>query len=68
MKDNDADFVAPEAMMSELHQDELALVQQMLAVHGVCEKAGDVATSSLLENYIDDSQRRSWFLFEICRP
>ena len=51
-------------MLSELHEDEKALVLSMRAVHALCDDAGDVATASLLENWIDESQRRSWFLFE----
>jgi starvation-inducible DNA-binding protein len=53
--------------LSELHEDEKALTLSMRAVHALCDDAGDVATASLLENYIDQSQRRSWFLFEITR-
>jgi starvation-inducible DNA-binding protein len=65
--DNDADFVTPEDMLSELHEDEKALVLSMRAAHTLCDDAGDVATASLLENWIDQTQRRSWFLFEITR-
>jgi len=65
--DNDADFVTPADMLSELHEDEKALVLSMRAVHALCDDAGDVATASLLENWIDQTQRRSWFLFEISR-
>jgi len=65
--DNDADFVTPADMLSELHEDEKALVLSMRAVHSLCDDAGDVATASLLENWIDQAQRRSWFLFETTR-
>jgi starvation-inducible DNA-binding protein len=65
--DNDADFVTPKDMLSELHEDEKALVLRMRALHTLCDDAGDVATASLLENFIDQSQRRSWFLFEATR-
>jgi starvation-inducible DNA-binding protein len=65
--DNDADFVTPADMLSELHEDEKALVLSMRAVHTLCDDAGDVATASLLENWIDQTQRRSWFLFETTR-
>ena len=65
--DNDADYVTPADMLSELHEDEKALALRMVAVHTVCDDAGDVATASLLENWIDQSQRRSWFLFESTR-
>lgn len=65
--DNDADFVTPADMLSELHEDEKALALRMLAVHALCDDTNDVATASLLENWIDESQRRSWFLFESTR-
>jgi starvation-inducible DNA-binding protein len=65
--DNDADYVTPEDMLSELHEDEKALVLSMRATHTLCDDAGDVATASLLENWIDQTQRRSWFLFETTR-
>ena len=65
--DNDADYVTPADVLSELHEDEKALVLSMRAVHALCDDAGDVATASLLENWIDETQRRSWFLFETTR-
>ena len=65
--DNDAEYVTPGDMLSELHEDERALVLSMRAVHTLCDDAGDVATASLLENWIDQSERRSWFLFETTR-
>jgi starvation-inducible DNA-binding protein len=65
--DNDAEYVTPADMLSELHENEKALVLSMRAVHALCDDAGDVATASLLENCIDQSQRRSWFLFEATR-
>ncbi len=65
--DNDADFVTPADMLSELHEDEKVLTLSMRAVHTLCDDEGDVATASLLENWIDQSQRRSWFLFEATR-
>jgi starvation-inducible DNA-binding protein len=65
--DNDADYVTPGDMLSELHEDEKAFVLSMRAVHALCDDARDVATASLLENWIDQSQRRSWFLFEATR-
>jgi len=65
--DNDAEFVTPQDMLSELHEDEKALVLSMRGVHTLCDESGDVATASLLENWIDQTQRRSWFLFEITR-
>ena len=65
--DNDADYVTPEDMLSELREDQKALVLSMRAAHTLCDDAGDVATASLLENWIDQGQRRSWFLFETTR-
>jgi len=65
--DNDAEYVTPKDMLSELREDEKALVSSMRAVHTVCDEAGDVATASLLENWIDQGERRVWFLFESTR-
>jgi starvation-inducible DNA-binding protein len=65
--DNDAEFVTPQDMLSELKEDEKALVLRMRAVHALCDDTGDVATASLLENWIDQAQRRIWFLFETSR-
>jgi starvation-inducible DNA-binding protein len=65
--DNDADYVEPADMLSELRGDEKALDLRMRAVHSLCDDAGDVATASLLENWIDQTQRRVWFLFETTR-
>ena len=67
ISDNDADYVTPKDMLSELHENEKALALSMRAAHTLCDDAGDVATASLLENWIDQSQRRSWFLFEMTR-
>ena len=65
--DNDADFVTPQDMLSELHEDEKALVLRMKAAHALCDECGDAASASLLENWIDQTQRRAWFLFETTR-
>ena len=65
--DNDAAFVTPADMLSELREDEKALVLSMRSVHVLCDDAGDVATASALETWIDQAQRRSWFLFEATR-
>jgi starvation-inducible DNA-binding protein len=67
LSDNDADFVTPADMLSELREDERALGRSMRVVHTLCPETGDVATGSLLENWIDQSQRRIWFLFETTR-
>jgi len=65
--DNDADFVAPEDMLSELKEDNLKLTQIMRETHEMCDEHGDVATASMLENWIDEAERRTWFLFEATR-
>jgi starvation-inducible DNA-binding protein len=65
--DNDSDFVDPGDMLAEVREDNKTLVVSMLAVHGLCDDANDVATASLLENWIDEAQRRVWFLFEATR-
>ena len=65
--DNDADFVEPSDMVAELRDDNRDLVARLRAAHAVCEEHGDVATTSLLEGYIDESERRLWFLFETSR-
>jgi starvation-inducible DNA-binding protein len=67
LSDNDADFVDPQDMLSELREDNQALVISMLAAHDLCDDANDVATTSLLEVWIDEAQRRIWFLFEATR-
>ncbi len=65
--DNDAEFVHPQAMIAELRDDNGSLVASMRSLHDVCDKYGDVATASLLENWIDETEKRVWFLFEILR-
>jgi starvation-inducible DNA-binding protein len=65
--DNDADFVTPKDMLSELWEDNKALVRSMRSAHDLCDEAGDVATTSVLENWIDEAQRRAWFLYEMRR-
>jgi starvation-inducible DNA-binding protein len=65
--DNDADYVDPMDMLAELRDDNTALVTSMLAAHDLVEEENDVATASLLEVWIDEAQRRIWFLFEAGR-
>ena len=65
--DNDADFVEPQDMLAELRDDNLRLTSAMRQVHNTCEEYGDVATSSLIENWIDETERRIWFLYEAAR-
>jgi starvation-inducible DNA-binding protein len=62
--DNDADYVAPLDMIAELRDDNAVLTRSIREVHALCDEAGDVATASLLENWIDESEKRVWFLFE----
>jgi starvation-inducible DNA-binding protein len=65
--DNDADYVSPLDMLAELKEDSIQLVSHMRAAHDVCDEHGDVATASLLEVWIDEAEKRTWFLFEASR-
>jgi starvation-inducible DNA-binding protein len=65
--DNDADYVEPQDMLAELRDDNKQLAASLKAVHTVCDEGGDVATASILENLIDETERRVWFLFETTR-
>jgi starvation-inducible DNA-binding protein len=65
--DNDADFVTPSDMLAELREDNKDLVARMREVHDLCNEARDVATASLIENWIDETERRVWFLYEASR-
>ncbi|AEH88850.1 Dps family protein [Mesorhizobium opportunistum] len=65
--DNNADYVDPQGMLAELHGDNKQLVAELRRVHELCDSYSDVATASLIEGWIDESERRSWFLYEICR-
>jgi starvation-inducible DNA-binding protein len=67
IQDNDSEFVHPHEMLAELREDNGSLVANMRALHDTCDEYGDVATASLLENWIDEGERRIWFLFEILR-
>lgn len=67
VSDNDAEYVTPLDMLAELREDSTRLADRMRETHGVCEKHGDVATASLLEVWIDEAERRVWFLFEVTR-
>ncbi|WP_322034123.1 DNA starvation/stationary phase protection protein [Paraburkholderia sp. J76] len=67
LSDNDATFVAPEAMLDELRHDNEALVKYMRELHQLCDDKEDVATASLIENWIDQTEERVWFLFETTR-
>jgi starvation-inducible DNA-binding protein len=65
--DNDADFVTPSDMLAELRDDNKQLAAAMREIHGLCEEHDDVASASLLETWIDEAERRTWFLFEASR-
>jgi starvation-inducible DNA-binding protein len=65
--DNDADFVTPQDMLAELRDDNLTLVSLMKETHELCDGHGDIATASLIENWVDETERRAWFLFECTR-
>jgi starvation-inducible DNA-binding protein len=62
--DNDDEYVAPADMLAQLCDDNVSIARQMHAAHGLCDEHGDVATASLLEVWIDEAERRVWFLFE----
>ncbi|MEJ0041859.1 MAG: DNA starvation/stationary phase protection protein [Rhizomicrobium sp.] len=65
--DNDAEFVTPLDMLAELRDDNRQLVASMREAHVTCEEHGDVATTSLIEVWIDETERRAWFLYEASR-
>jgi starvation-inducible DNA-binding protein len=67
IQDNDDDFVPPLDMLSELVADNKAMIQAMREAHRLADKHEDVATTSLLEQFIDGAERRTWFLFEASR-
>jgi starvation-inducible DNA-binding protein len=67
IEDNDEDFVAPLDMLRELMNDNKALTKSMREAHEVADRHEDVATASILENFIDEAERRTWFLFEASR-
>jgi starvation-inducible DNA-binding protein len=64
IQDNDAEFVIPKDMLAELRDDNKDLAAKMRETHGLCGEHNDVATASLLEVWIDEAERRTWFLFE----
>jgi starvation-inducible DNA-binding protein len=65
LQDNDEAFVAPRDMLVELRDDNLRLTRELRSNHELCEKYNDVATTSLIEVWIDETERRTWFLSEI---
>jgi starvation-inducible DNA-binding protein len=67
IEDNDAQFVTPADMLAELRDDNKDLAARLFEVHELCDEHNDVATASLLEVWIDEAERRTWFLFEATR-
>lgn len=67
IKDNDADYVDPLDMLAELREDNKMLASRLRELHDVCDEHRDIATASLIENWIDETERRTWFLFEASR-
>jgi starvation-inducible DNA-binding protein len=67
LKDNDEELVTPENMLSELCADNQRLTRFLRSTHELCERHNDVATASLIETWIDQTERRTWFLAEITR-
>ena len=65
--DNDAEYVEPLDMLAELAEDNKTLAARLREAHNVCEENRDVATTSLIEVWIDETERRAWFLFESTR-
>ncbi len=65
--DNDAGYVDAQDMLAELREDNQTCIKAMRQVHEICDEHGDVATASLLENYIDEAEKRVWFLYEAGR-
>ena len=66
--DNDADYVTANDMLSELREDNQQLVRGLREAHDVCDESNDVASASLIEIWIDEAEKRIWFLFEASRP
>jgi starvation-inducible DNA-binding protein len=64
VKDNDAEYVEPQDMLAELREDNQQLAARLREVHDVVDERRDIATASLIENWIDETERRTWFLFE----
>jgi starvation-inducible DNA-binding protein len=67
VEDNDADYVEPQDMLAEVREDNKTLAARLREAHNVCEEHRDIATASLIEVWIDETERRTWFLFEAAR-
>jgi starvation-inducible DNA-binding protein len=67
LDENERDFVSPYEMLVELMNDNIAVAKSLREAHGLCDEKDDVATSSLIEQYLDETEKRTWFLFEAAR-
>jgi starvation-inducible DNA-binding protein len=67
IRDNDAEFVEPSDMLAELREDNQSLAASLREAHNVCDEHRDIATASLIEVWVDETERRTWFLFESTR-
>ena len=67
VEDNDADYVEPLDMIAELRDDNKEFAARLREAHDLCDEHRDVATASMIENWIDETERRTWFLFETAR-
>ena len=67
VEDNDADYVEPQDMLAEVREDNKTLAARLREAHNVCDEHRDIATASLIEVWIDETERRTWFLFEASR-
>lgn len=67
IEDNDEEYVDPSDMLAELREDNASLVTRMREAHNVCAEHGDIGTASMIEVWVDEGERRAWFLFECGR-
>ncbi len=67
VEDNDADYVEPQDMLAEVREDNKTLAARLREAHNVCDEHRDIATASLIEVWIDETERRTWFLYEAAR-
>jgi starvation-inducible DNA-binding protein len=67
VSDNDAPYVDPLDMLAELREDNLTLTKHLREAHGLCDEHRDVASASLIETWIDETEKRTWFLYETAR-
>jgi starvation-inducible DNA-binding protein len=67
VKDNDVDYVQPQDMLAEVREDNKELTARLREAHNVCDEHRDIATASLIEVWIDETERRTWFLYEAAR-